>query len=81
MMMQASDPGPTDTHDWNDLRCFPSQGESDCIQAEGVTNDLPAKKPSQEHRLGPKEVHSTVLTKEEEAAVAAFRKYTLLPTG
>lgn len=39
MMMQASDPGPTDTHGWNDLRCFPSQGESDCIQAEGVTND------------------------------------------
>ena len=31
--------------------------------------------------MGPKEVHSTVLTKEEEAAVAAFRKYTLLPTG
>ena len=29
--------------------------------------------------MGPKEVHSTVLTKEEEAAVAAFRKYTLLP--
>jgi hypothetical protein len=39
MMMQASDPGPTDTHDWNDLRCFPSHGESDCVQAEGVTND------------------------------------------
>ena len=29
--------------------------------------------------MGPKEGHSTVLTKEEEAAVAAFRKYTLLP--
>src|SRR5580704_11572897 len=29
--------------------------------------------------MRPKEVHSTVLTKEEEAAVAAFRKYTLLP--
>jgi transposase-like protein len=29
--------------------------------------------------MGPKEVRSTVLTKEEEAAVVAFRKYTLLP--
>ena len=29
--------------------------------------------------MGPKEVRSTVLTKEEEEAVAAFRKYTLLP--
>ena len=29
--------------------------------------------------MRPKEVHSTVLTKEEEAAGAAFRKYTLLP--
>ena len=36
MMMQGSDPGPTDTHDWNDLRCFPSQGESDCVQAYGL---------------------------------------------
>jgi hypothetical protein len=49
MMMQASDPGPADTQDWNDLRCFPNQGESDCVQAEGVTNDHLAKKPS-EHR-------------------------------
>jgi hypothetical protein len=49
MMMQASDPGPTDTYGWNDLRCFPSHGESDCVQAEGVTNDHLAKKPS-EHR-------------------------------
>ena len=29
--------------------------------------------------LGPKEVRSTVLTQEEEAACVAFRKYTLLP--
>jgi len=29
--------------------------------------------------MGPKEVRSTVLTKEEEAAIVAFRKYTLLP--
>ena len=29
--------------------------------------------------MGPKEVHSTVLTPEEEAAIVAFRKYTLLP--
>jgi hypothetical protein len=29
--------------------------------------------------MGPKDVRSTVLTKEEEAAVVAFRKYTLLP--
>lgn len=29
--------------------------------------------------MGPKEVRSTVLTLEEEAAVVAFRKYTLLP--
>ena len=29
--------------------------------------------------MGPKEVRSTVLTPEEEAAVVAFRKYTLLP--
>jgi len=40
-------PGPTDTHRWNDLRCFPSHGESDCVQAEGVTNDHLAKKPSE----------------------------------
>jgi hypothetical protein len=29
--------------------------------------------------MGPKDVRSTVLTKEEEAAAVAFRKYTLLP--
>ena len=29
--------------------------------------------------MGPKEVRSTVLTEEEEAAIVAFRKYTLLP--
>lgn len=29
--------------------------------------------------MGPKEVRSTVLTPEEEAAIVAFRKYTLLP--
>ena len=29
--------------------------------------------------MGPKEVHSTVLTPEEEAAIVAFRKFTLLP--
>ena len=29
--------------------------------------------------MGPKTVHSTVLTAEEEAAIVAFRKYTLLP--
>ena len=29
--------------------------------------------------MGPKEVRSTVLTKEEEAAIVAFRKYTRLP--
>jgi len=29
--------------------------------------------------MGPKEVRSTVLTEEEEAAFVAFRKYTLLP--
>ena len=29
--------------------------------------------------MGPRDVRSTVLTKEEEAAVVAFRKYTLLP--
>src|SRR5664279_3999794 len=29
--------------------------------------------------MGPKEVRSTVLTSEEEAAIVAFRKYTLLP--
>jgi transposase InsO family protein len=29
--------------------------------------------------MGPKEPHSTVLTKEEEAVVVAFRKHTLLP--
>jgi hypothetical protein len=29
--------------------------------------------------MGPKEVRSTVLTPEEEAAVVAFRKFTLLP--
>jgi len=29
--------------------------------------------------MGPKDVRSTVLTKEEEAAVVAFRRYTLLP--
>jgi hypothetical protein len=29
--------------------------------------------------MGPKDVRSTVLTKEEEAAIVAFRKYTLLP--
>ena len=29
--------------------------------------------------MGPKEMRSTVPTKEEEAAVVAFRKYTLLP--
>ncbi len=29
--------------------------------------------------MGPKEVRSTVLTKEEEAAIVAFRQYTLLP--
>ena len=36
----------------------------------GFANDAP---------MGPKDVRSTVLTKEEEAAVVAFRKYTLLP--
>ena len=30
-------------------------------------------------RMGPKEVRSTVLTPEEEAAVVAFRRHTLLP--
>jgi transposase-like protein len=30
-------------------------------------------------RMGPKEVQSTVLSVEEEAAVVAFRRYTLLP--
>jgi transposase InsO family protein len=30
-------------------------------------------------RMGPKEPHSTVLTKEEEAVVVVFRKHTLLP--
>ena len=30
-------------------------------------------------RMGPKEIHSTVLTPEEEAAVVAFRRLTLLP--
>jgi len=29
--------------------------------------------------MGPKEPHSTVLTKEEEALIVAFRKHTLLP--
>jgi hypothetical protein len=29
--------------------------------------------------MGPKEVRSTVLSQEEEAAVVAFRKYPLLP--
>lgn len=29
--------------------------------------------------MGPKEVRSTVLTQEDEAAIVAFRKYTLLP--
>lgn len=29
--------------------------------------------------MGPKEVHSTVLTSEEEAIVVAFRRHTLLP--
>jgi hypothetical protein len=36
----------------------------------GFANDAP---------MGPKEVRSTVLTQEEEAAIVAFRKYTLLP--
>ena len=36
----------------------------------GFANDAP---------MGPKDVRSTVLTKEQEAAVVAFRKYTLLP--
>jgi hypothetical protein len=31
------------------------------------------------HRLGPKEPASTVLTKDEEALVGAFRQHTLLP--
>ena len=30
-------------------------------------------------RMGPKEPRSTVLTKEEEALIVAFRKHTLLP--
>src|SRR6266567_8722305 len=30
-------------------------------------------------RMGPKELRSTVLTKEEEALIVAFRKHTLLP--
>jgi len=30
-------------------------------------------------RMGPKEVTSTVLSKEEEALIVAFRKHTLLP--
>jgi hypothetical protein len=30
-------------------------------------------------RMGPKEVRSTVLSVEEEAAVVAFRRHTLLP--
>jgi len=29
--------------------------------------------------MGPKNIQSTVLTAEEEAAIVAFRKYTLLP--
>lgn len=29
--------------------------------------------------MGPTEIHSTVLTQAEEAAIVAFRKYTLLP--
>ena len=30
-------------------------------------------------RMGPKAIHSTVLTAEEEAMVVAFRRHTLLP--
>jgi IS30 family transposase len=30
-------------------------------------------------RMGPKQIRSTVLTKEEEAAIVAFRRYSLLP--
>ena len=33
----------------------------------------------QDAAMGPKEIGSTVLTKEEEAAIVAFRKHTLLP--
>jgi len=38
-------------------------------RARSFTHDAP---------MGPKEVRSTVLTQEEEAAIVAFRKYTLL---
>ena len=34
---------------------------------------------AQDAPMGPKNIHSTVLTAEEEAAIVAFRKYTLLP--
>lgn len=34
---------------------------------------------TQDAPLGPKDVHSTILTREEEAACVAFRKHTLLP--
>ena len=33
----------------------------------------------QDAAMGPKETHSSVLTLEEEAAVVAFRRHTLLP--
>ena len=33
----------------------------------------------QDHRTGPKDPRSTVLCKEEEAIIVAFRRYTLLP--
>ena len=33
----------------------------------------------QDARMGPKQVQSSVLTPEEEAAIVAFRRYTLLP--
>ena len=37
------------------------------------------RKTVQDAAMGPKEVRSTTLSKEEEAACVAFRKYTLLP--
>lgn len=35
--------------------------------------------PMQDAPMGPKDVHSTTLSREEEAACIALRKYTLLP--
>ena len=52
-------------------------------QRHGINPKTVAKWRKRTHvtdaRMGPKEVRSTVLTPEQEAAVVAFRRFTLLP--